>query len=189
MAVIMCSTVPFLQADTQERGDVPVNKILVAYASKYGSTAGVAEAVAKSLREAGAAVDVANVQDVKSVKEYTAVVVGSGVYMGKWKSDAIKFLKKNKADLNTKPVAFFQVCLQVKENTPENHQKAEKFFKKAKETITPIDTISFAGALTYSKLGFFMRTMLKMAKTPEADSRDWPAIAAWSKKVYPLLTK
>lgn len=56
-------------------------KVLVAYASKRGSTAEIAEAVAKALAEAGLDVDCIKSDDVSDVSPYDAVVLGSAVYM------------------------------------------------------------------------------------------------------------
>jgi hypothetical protein len=58
------------------------NKILVAYASRTGSTAGVAEAIGQILAESGAPVEVGHMQDVKDLAPYRAVVAGSAIQGG-----------------------------------------------------------------------------------------------------------
>ena len=70
-------------------------KILVAVASKHGSTRGIADAIGETLQQAGHAVDVRNAQDAPSVDGYDAVVAGSAIYMGNWMSEAKAFLQQN----------------------------------------------------------------------------------------------
>nr|HQD26703.1 flavodoxin domain-containing protein [Methanoculleus thermophilus] len=59
-------------------------RILVAYATRYGSTADVAEAIGDELRKSGADVDVKPVGEVRDLSLYRAAVIGSPIYMGKW---------------------------------------------------------------------------------------------------------
>ena len=66
-------------------------KILVTYATQGGSTAGIAEAVGKTMAEAGAQVDVRPIQSVSDLRSYQAVVVGSAIHSGKWLPEATKF--------------------------------------------------------------------------------------------------
>jgi menaquinone-dependent protoporphyrinogen oxidase len=58
------------------------NKILVTYASRFGSTAGVAEAVGKTLAESGVQVDVIPMREVKDLSPYQAVIAGSSINAG-----------------------------------------------------------------------------------------------------------
>jgi menaquinone-dependent protoporphyrinogen oxidase len=58
-------------------------KVLVAYASKYGATAGIAEAIAATLRQEGLEADARPAQEVRDLGGYRAVVLGSPVYMGR----------------------------------------------------------------------------------------------------------
>ena len=57
------------------------DKILVTYATRYGSTQEVAEKVAATLRESGLAVDVQPAKQVRTLDGYRAVVVGAPLYM------------------------------------------------------------------------------------------------------------
>ena len=71
--------------------------ILVAYATRYGSTQEVAEAVAATLRERVLAVDIQPMQDVRSLDQYRAVVLGAPLYMFHWHKDALHFLARHRA--------------------------------------------------------------------------------------------
>jgi menaquinone-dependent protoporphyrinogen oxidase len=87
------------------------NKILVAYASRNGSTAGVAEAIGKTLSESGAQVDVRPMQDVSDLTPYQAVVAGSAIRGGEWLPEAIQFVQTYRTTLAQKPFAAFLVCI------------------------------------------------------------------------------
>src|SRR5512147_1212577 len=82
-------------------------KVLVAYASKYGSTQEVAEAVAETLRERGIEVDLQPMRKVRTLAGYGTVVLGAPLYFGFWHKDAINFLSHNEDTLSQQPVAIF----------------------------------------------------------------------------------
>ena len=79
-----------------------MGKVLVAYGSKYGSTAEIAEKIGQVFKNAGIGTEVLDVRKVRSLKEYDAVVLGSGVYIGKWLKPASVFIAKNEKVLSEK---------------------------------------------------------------------------------------
>lgn len=85
------------------------DSILIAYATRYGSTQEVAERIAATLRGGGLAVDVQPVKQVRTLKGYRAVVVGAPLYIGSWLKDAQRFLTQNQAVLEKLPVAIFSL--------------------------------------------------------------------------------
>lgn len=120
--------------------------ILVAYASKHGSTRQVAQEIGKTLTEEGATVDVLEAKDVKDVSRYSAAVIGSAVYGGKWMREAIDLIKNNRETLNKMPVAYFVVCMKMREDTEKNRKTAEGYAKSARELVKPVEIGLFAGA-------------------------------------------
>ncbi len=82
-------------------------KVLVAYASKHGSTKGIAERVAAKLRAAGNEVDLGCVTDVADVGTYDGHVIGSAVYYGSWMKEATAYIEANTAWLARRPVWLF----------------------------------------------------------------------------------
>jgi menaquinone-dependent protoporphyrinogen oxidase len=81
--------------------------VLVGYATRYGSTQEVAEAVAATLRECGLAVDIQPMREVRSLAGYSAVVLGAPLYMFRWHKDARRFLSRHREALTQRPVAVF----------------------------------------------------------------------------------
>jgi menaquinone-dependent protoporphyrinogen oxidase len=81
--------------------------VLVAYATRYGSTQEVAEAVAATLREGGLEVDLQPMREVGTLTGYSAVVLGAPLYMFRWHKDALRFLSRHRQALAGRPVAVF----------------------------------------------------------------------------------
>src|SRR6266487_4206747 len=78
--------------------------VLVGYATRYGSTQEVAEAVAATLRERGLAVDIQPMREVLTLDQYRAVVLGAPLYMFHWHRDALHFLAQHREALTQRPV-------------------------------------------------------------------------------------
>src|SRR5512137_1649732 len=98
------------------------NTILVTYASRAGSTAGVAEAIGKTLAEGNAQVDVRCMQDVKDLSPYRAVVAGSAIQGKRWLPEAMQFLRAHQTELSRKPFAAFLVCMTLAMRNGENYR-------------------------------------------------------------------
>ena len=79
---------------TCEKEKTMGKKVLIAYASKAGSTGEVAQAIGQVLCDAGMAVDVRRVQDVKDLSPYSAVVIGSAARMGRLLGEATQLLEE-----------------------------------------------------------------------------------------------
>jgi len=159
--------------------------VLVTYASKYGSTGGVADAIGKELCTKGVNADVVLIKNASNIGSYQGVVIGSAIYMGKWMSEAVDFVKKNKDTLRQMPVAYFLVCMTLSKPTGENQAKVLSYtdpILKAVPEIKPVGIGTFAGALDYKNLSWLSKKILKSKGTPEGDFRDWKAIQAWARE-------
>ena len=159
------------------------DKILVAYASRAGSTGEVAEAIGQVLCDGGAAVDVRLAKEVTDLSPYRAVVVGSGIRVGKWLPEAVEFVERHRELLSRMPVACFAVCLTLKEDTEENRREVAAYLDPVRDLVQPVDVGLFAGVMDYNKLPFIFRLMMKAMGSPEGDFRDWEAIRAWAGQV------
>ncbi|HZW04910.1 MAG TPA: flavodoxin domain-containing protein [Anaerolineaceae bacterium] len=170
------------------------NKILVTYASRSGSTAGVAEAIGKTLAEAGADVDVRPVEAVSDLSPYTSVVAGSAIQGGKWLPEALDFVRTHRAELARKRFAAFLVCITLSMQGGEQYRShADTWHDPVRALVRPVSTEVFAGALEFSKMprtfnaqiGMRLPVLFGMWKT--GDHRDWRKIRAWAERLRPLL--
>jgi menaquinone-dependent protoporphyrinogen oxidase len=82
-------------------------RALVAYGSKMGGTAGLAEMVAAGLRRHGVEADVLPAAEVKTIQPYDAVVIGGALYANGWHRDARRFATRNQRTLHRMPVWLF----------------------------------------------------------------------------------
>ena len=168
------------------------NKILVAYASKAGSTSGVAEAIGKTLAESGVQVDVRLMKDVKDLAPYRAVVAGSAIRMGEWLPEAMQFMQTHQAALAQKPFAAFLVCFTLAHPSAEANEKVAAYLEPVRALVKPASEALFAGMVDFGKLrlipeGLIMRAILASDKVQPGDYRDWNAIRAWAESLRPLL--
>lgn len=158
-------------------------EILVAYATRYGSTAEVAEAIGDELRKADVAVDVLPVSEVQDLSPYRAAIIGSPIYMGKWLPESQVFIEQNQQHLRSIPVAYFTVGLTVSGATPETLRKAEASMDQVRMLVKPVDVGIFPGKLESGGLSFADRTVTKLIRAKTGDFRDWEAVRAWTQAV------
>lgn len=168
-------------------------RVLVAYASQYGSTGGVADAIAQSCFEQGAAADVQRVGSVSSVSDYDAVIIGAPVISDEWMLDARDFVKKHRAELAGCPVAYFLTCMTLALSTDEEERTDQvKYLESIQRDfpeVTPMELGLFAGALDYGKMSLAMNVLYRVFSEDDTDGdyRDFPAIRAWASALYPSL--
>ena len=148
--------------------------LLVAYASKHGSTQEVAEAVAEQLRAGGREVDLRRAADVDDLTPYDGVVLGGSLYVGRWHEDARRFLSTYREELSALPLAVFALGPKTAEqkDLADARTQLDKALSKTPE-LEPRSVAVFGGVIDPSKLRF------PLNRLPASDARDWDAIDAW----------
>lgn len=171
-------------------GEPKMKKILVAYASKAGSTSEIAAAIGEVLSKNGADVTVERIKNVKDISAYQAVVVGSLIRMGSWVPEAKNFVKANKDAFGKIPTAFFTACDTMKEDTEEKRAEVAGYLEPIHQIFKPLESGMFAGKMDTAKLNFLDRTIINMmseGKNPNGDFRNWDAINAWAASLVPRM--
>lgn len=158
-------------------------KVLVTYATRCGSTAEIAQAVADELANRGFAVDIRPVQQVNQVDKYGAVVIGSAVRFGQVLPEAVKFIEQNHIQLNEMPTAIFAVHIMNMGNDETDRQARQAYLDPARNLIAPQSEAFFTGVGDPQKVSFIERLLAKAVKSPEGDFRDWDAIRGWAKNL------
>jgi menaquinone-dependent protoporphyrinogen oxidase len=155
--------------------------VLVAYATRYGSTQEVAEAVATTLRERGLAVDIQPMREVRTLEGYRAIVLGAPLYMFHWHKDALHFLARYRAALIARPVAIFALGPFHAEEKEFQEVRAQLDKELAKfPWLTPAALAIFGGKFDPQKLTFPYNLVPALKSMPASDVRDWAAIHAWA---------
>jgi menaquinone-dependent protoporphyrinogen oxidase len=156
-----------------------MTEILVAYATKMAGTKEIAEAIAARIRAASHEVTVLDAAKVGTVEPYKAVVLGSALYAGRWRPEAVKLLKRNADLLARRPVWLFHSGPLGPEQVP---QRAPRKVRELAARIGADEPTTFGGRLTpETATGFFAK---KMAQSSMAgDYRDWDAIDLWAYRI------
>ena len=164
-------------------------KILLAYATKYGSTAEIVEKIGAVLRQAGLQTDVLPAGKVNDLASYKAVILGSAVYMGAWRKEAVNFLKTHEQALAGRAVWIFSSGPSG-EGDPVKLTNGWRFptaLQPIADRIQPREIVLFHGNLDAKKLNFFEKWILNNVKAQTGDFRDWDAITAWASSIAKAL--
>ncbi|GID32337.1 flavodoxin domain-containing protein [Paractinoplanes brasiliensis] len=152
----------------------PHTHVLVAFATRNGSTRQVAEFVGTVLHHAGAEVEVTPAHSVVGpVHGYDLVVLGAPIYSGRWHRDARRFLKHHRDDLSSVPIAVF--ALGPRHDDEEAWRRSRRQLDRAlaaQPWLKPVSVALFGGADPISR-----RTSAR------EDLRDWSAIGAWAREL------
>lgn len=165
------------------------DKVLVAYATKYGATAGIAERIGQTLQQAGLAAEVRLAAGVRDLSPYDAVVLGSAVYTGQWRKEAVDLLTGHERALTDRPVWLFSSG-PTGEGDPNELLNGWHFPESLEETaarIKPRDIAFFSGEIDPGKLTFVEKMLVKGINAPTGDYRDWEAIESWANSIADAL--
>jgi menaquinone-dependent protoporphyrinogen oxidase len=168
--------------------------VLVAYASRHGSTAGIAERIAAGLRASGLSVDVRSVDEVRDPGHYDAFVIGAAAYMFHWMKPATRFVERHRDVLAERPVWLFSSGPLGTDLVDEDGQDIveatrPREFDGLQALVRPRGERVFFGAWDPDAppvgLGERFLRLMPAAKeaTPAGDFRDWPTIDAWTAEI------
>jgi menaquinone-dependent protoporphyrinogen oxidase len=154
-------------------------RVLVTYATKHGSTREIAEAIGRSLQDAGVEADVLAARTVKEVESYDAVILGSALYAAHWQREANRFVAHHLPALQARPVWLFS-------SGPLDWSAETTRLPLTPQVAATTDAIgardhrTFGGRLLADTPGIDPRII---ATHPIGDFRDWTAIEAWAMRI------
>jgi menaquinone-dependent protoporphyrinogen oxidase len=167
-------------------------KVLVAYASKYGATEGIAERIGSVLEKRGLDVEVTRCADRREVSGFDAYVVGSATYEFNWRKDARKFVERNTPELATHPLWLFSSGPVGAEKVDKNGDDVlvgaqPKQFSEYGGALHPRGMQVFRGAFDHDKVRGADRIIAWMPAIsevlPQGDYREWDVIDAWADSI------
>ncbi|MDA0165016.1 hypothetical protein OM076_32405 [Solirubrobacter ginsenosidimutans] len=149
-----------------------MSRVLVTFGSKHGATAEIAEMVAETLRARGLDVDCVDAGDVERIDGYDAVILGSAVYMRRWRREARQFIHHFSAELEQRPFWVFS------SGPVGDPKKDNPAWLEPGRTIRELERLGvrehvvFGGRSTSSGIPAQFR-----------DRRDWEEIRSWARKI------
>jgi menaquinone-dependent protoporphyrinogen oxidase len=155
--------------------------VLVGYASTYGSTHEVAEAIGLALRESGLAAEVRPASDVRTLDGYDAVILGAPLIMFRWHKDALNFLSRHRQALQKRPLVIFALG---PTHDPHDEQEWRDSWDQLEKALakfswlSPVALEMFGGSFDPAKLRFPLNKLA--GSEPASDIRDWTAIRNWT---------
>lgn len=158
-------------------------KVLVAVASRHGSTREMAHVIADELRAAGLDVDCQEAQEVTDVAGYDAAVIGSAVYMGSWQPDALRLVERHREGLAGIPVWLFSSG----PLGPDDPRFRPRQVPDLMQATHARDHRIFPGRLEARTLSLGERLAVRAVRAPAGDLRDWAAVRGWAREIAATL--
>jgi menaquinone-dependent protoporphyrinogen oxidase len=156
------------------------SKVLVAYGTTNGSTAQIAEAVAEVLCKDGLKAEALPARSVASVAPYDAVVVGGGLYAGRWHRDARRFVRRHRGALAERPLWFFSSG-PLDASASERDIPPVPGVRRAMTRLDAEEHITFGGCLEEGAKGRIAGMIVRNGKG--GDFRDFGQIEAWAARI------
>lgn len=152
-------------------------RVLVSVASRHGATDEIGHRIAAALQDAGLTVIAVAPEAVVSVDSYDAVVLGSGIYAGRWLTAAKDFVQRNREALPAKRVWLFS---SGPVGDPPKPLEDPSDLAEIKAATGAIEHRLFAGRLDRDTLGFGEKVIVAAVRAPDGDFRPWDEIDAWA---------
>ena len=155
-------------------------RVEVITAGKHDSTHGVGEAIAQRLAAAGHEVEAADAREVREPPD-GAIVLGSAIYMGRWRKPARNLAQRLAKESGRRPVWMFSVGPLGEPPEPEVPPLEQLVGPEAAALAR--DHRVFSGRLERESLGRLERAAADAQKAPEGDFRDWEEIESWAEGI------
>lgn len=148
--------------------------LLLVYHSGEGQTGKIADRIAATAREAGATVDVWLADDADAPSGYDGVILGDSIHIGRHSRALTRYAARHADELDDVPVALFQVSLTSSHDDPQHAAEAQGLVQKLLDAtgLDPDIVGLFAGALAYTRYGWFKRHLMQRIAASEGGDTD-----------------
>lgn len=157
-------------------------RVLVAYATGRGSTAGVAEAIGKELGARGFTADVKPMATCSSLDGYDAAIIGSAINGGQWLPEAKSWVERQASALGTLPVAAFCVHGMNAGTDAKQTAKRTAYLDAVRKSVKLVEEGYFLGDMGEMN-GIAKFAFKAFGGAGEGDMRDWDQIRGWAGQV------
>ncbi len=175
-----------MTATRAPRTDLIARPVLIAFESRFGSTADVARVIAEEIGRAGIVTETRRAGDVLDATRYAAVVVGAPVYSRRWLASACAWVRRNREALAARPVWFFALGIRVPDGPHANQRHTVRLVRRMHRLAPEIEPRAvglFAGAVNPAIVGVREQIQLRVFRPRTGDFRDWTKIRAWASDV------
>ena len=152
-------------------------KVFVVHATKMSATAGIATAIAAELRKGGHEVDICEASGAGSIARYDAVILGSAIYLRRWRPEAVAFLRKHVRELRDRQVWLFHSGPIGPDK--DQAQAMPRNVARLARKIGATPATTFAGRLEPDTARGFLAKRIARGNLA-ADSREWARITDWA---------
>ena len=163
-------------------------RILIAFATRAGSTEGIASAIAEEFSTSGYDINTVLINDKTELKGYDHIILGGPIYMGAM-NEVKDFIRRNEDAVGSRLLGAFAVGMSFAGDDEEMQAPARDALKNAIAPLKPKYYGYFAGMTDPKKLSFLQRTALRIVTSPIGDFRDWEAIRGWTQEIIRELQK
>ena len=160
-----------------------MEKILVTYYSKTGSTKEIAERIGKNLTEKGLENDVLNMSEVKDLKSYSKFVLGSPINGMKMAPDFMKFIKENEVVLKGRVLGIFPVAYIYYDGRPFWRRAMNKNIAKVEKILEPEKSSKVFSGRVPDKMPALMRFMFGISNDIPLDLVKLEEVDKWCEEL------
>ena len=185
-----------------------MNKVLILYGTRYGTTKGISDEIENVIKENGITTESYNLIEINHKKippldQYDGIIIGTGIKMGMWTKVVKNFFKNRKDELKQKQDSLaFYVCCGEAQNDIKNAIEKYIIPKLEKYGISSVLTDAFAGAYDLREgsavKGMTRKIVIGIMKDEKGvedpdgelyDYRDWDQIRNFASKFANLIKK
>ena len=185
-----------------------MNRVLILYGTRYGTTKGIADEIEKVIKDNGITTESFNLTEINSEKvpplnQFDGIIIGTGIKMGMWTKVVKNFFQKRKDELKQKQdsLAFYVCCGEAQNDIKK---AIEKYIipKLEKYGIQSALFDAFAGAYDLREgsavKGMTRKIVIGIMKDEQGienpdgklyDYRDWDQIRNFASKFIQIMKK